>query len=92
MTNLFDDNNHSTEDVVKEIEALQKKREQALGLLSRYKTQLETLVHERDELVSKLEKEFDTTVAGAQVTLEALRDKRDALLAEAKKSLDTVDL
>ena len=90
MTDLFDD--HNTGDVVKEIEALQKKREEALGLHSRYKTQLESLVSERDQLVEKLEKEFNTTVAGAQLTLEELRTKRDQLLAEAKKTLDTVDL
>lgn len=88
---MLDDHKHDNE-ALKEIEELQAKKEKAVGLLSRYQTQLETLTNERDELVKRLGEEFNTTVGDADRVLDKLRSERDALLEQAKKSLNTIDL
>lgn len=80
------------DDALKEIEDLQAKKEKALGLHSRYQTQLETLTNERDELVKRLESEFNTTVEGAAEVLNKLQTERDRLLHDAKKSLSMIEL
>jgi len=88
---MFDEHEHADE-ALKEIEELQSKKEKAVGLLSRYQTQLETLTNERDELVKRLDSEFNTTVEGAQAVLGKLQTERDSLLEQAKKSLSMIDL
>jgi len=78
--------------ILDEIKALQAKKDKAQNLLTRYKTQLETLVEDREELIQKISDLYNTTVEGAPEKLEELKSSRDKLLAEAKKALDKITL
>ena len=75
-----------------EIQALQQKKEKAQTLLTRYKTQLESLVEEKEEWAEKLKTLYDTTVEKAPEKLEELTKRRDDLLEAAKKALDKITL
>jgi len=78
--------------IIDEIKILQEKKEKAQTLITRYKTQLETLISDRDDLINKLEETYGTTIDGAKAKLVELETKRDELLAEAKKALDNINL
>jgi len=78
--------------ILDDIKTLQEKKEKAQTLITRYKTQLETLVNDRDGLIKQLEETYGTTVEGAKAKLLELEKKRDELLSEAKKALDNVNL
>ena len=88
---MFDDHKHDDE-ALKEIEQLLAKKEKAVGLLSRYQTQLESLTSDREDLIKRLNDDLGTTVEGAELVLSQLREERDSLLSQAKKSLDMIEL
>ncbi len=75
-----------------EINSLKKKKEEALTLLTKYRTQLESAVETRDTLAARLKDDFNVSPEEAPEKLEALTAERDELLKEAKEALDRINI
>jgi predicted transcriptional regulator len=80
------------DNILDEIKALQAKKDKAQTLLTRYKTQLETIIEERSEWTEKLGTLYGTTIDKAPEKLAELKQNRDRLLEAAKKALDKISL
>jgi uncharacterized coiled-coil DUF342 family protein len=76
-------------DEIKELKAKKAKGETAL---TKYSTQIESMVEQRDRLVKSLQDEHGISPDELESYLEKLEQKRDALLAEAKEKLDKINL
>lgn len=77
-------------DIVEEIKDLQRKKDEAQTLLTKYKTQLEGIVEDREKLIAELKEKFGVTPEEAEARLEQLVKKRDELLEKAKESLSKI--
>lgn len=73
------------------IKELQKQKEKAQTLLTRYTTQLETLAEEKQKIVEAMKEEFGVSPESAEDELAKLEAKRDKLLEEAKRVLDKIE-
>jgi len=77
-------------DIMDEIKDLKAKKEQAQTLLTKYRTQLETLAEEKATLVKELADKYNATPETAKEKLATMLEKRDELLASAKDILDKI--
>lgn len=78
-------------DRLAEIQALQTRREAAQTALTRARTQRESLIEKRDEVVGKMEA-MGVTPENVEEKLGKLIEKRDRLISEARAKLDSVEL
>jgi chromosome segregation ATPase len=79
-------------DKVAAINELKNKKEEAQTLLTKYRTQLEGIVEQREKITAELSEKFNVTPEEAQSKLDALSQKRDELLEEAQKALSKINI
>lgn len=79
-------------DVLKDIKELKAKKAKGETALTKYSTQLESLVEQRDELIKKLKDEYGISPEEVDSHLERLQQERDKLLEEAREKLDKINL
>lgn len=79
-------------DIIAEIKELKKKREQAQMLLTKHRTQLETLTEQREQLITELKDKYGVTVDTASQMVEDLTKSLNSKLAEAKEVLNKIAL
>ena len=79
-------------DIVSEIKDIKSKKEQAQTLLTKHRTQLESLTEQRDKLLGELVDDYGTTLDDAPALLDKLSSELDAKLAEAKEILEKIDI
>lgn len=77
-------------DIVAEIKELKTKKDAAQQLLTKYTTQLETVVEEKAALINELAEKYGVTPEVAQEKLDKMGAKRDELLAAAKEIFDKI--
>jgi len=77
-------------DIMNEIKDLKAKKDQAQTLLTKYKTQLETLAEEKEALVKELADKYGVTPETAKEKLATMLEKRDELLTSARDILDKI--
>jgi len=70
--------------IVDDIKELKAKKEQAHTQLTKYKTQFEGLISEKEALVKELADKYGVTPDTAREKLEKMVEKRDELLQTAK--------
>lgn len=77
---------------LEEIKELKAKKAKGETALTKYSTQIESMVEQRDRLVKSLQDEHGISPDELEDYLEKLEQKRDSLLAEAKEKLDKINL
>lgn len=76
---------------VDEIRELRAKKEKAQTLVTKYQTQLEGLLEERERRIERLRDEFGVALDDANDKIEELRAQRDELLVSARETLKSLD-
>lgn len=77
---------------LEEIKELKAKKAKGETALTKYSTQIESMVEQRDRLVKSLQDEHGISPDELDDYLQKLEQKRDALLADAKEKLDKINL
>lgn len=78
--------------IIDEIKALKAKKEQAQTLLTKHRTQLESLSEQRDRLIEELQDKYDVTLETADATIAKMSEELQSKLDEARKTLDKIEI
>ena len=80
------------DNIIEEIKGLKLKREKAVTAVTKFSTQRETVVEERDKLVEELKTKYGITPEEVESKIVELTAERDKLLDEAREKLSKIKL